>query len=423
MEYNASQLKVINSQEPNIIIIAPAGSGKTSTIVGSVEKYKKDNPTDKITVVTFTKKATAELSNRIRLLDVNISTIHSWSYSKLRILADKYAFKIQLLEDDAIKDILKVLCRKRNQFYLNQFQLFNYVMGNYNIDIDSRIKRIFETIRLDYNRFKRDKNLYDFTDLPLYLYDVMTEYDEIITDIDALFVDEFQDVDPIQLKIFNLVKNTKKKMYIGDPKQSIYIFRGAVEEVFDNLEDFVTYNLDTNYRSYQRIIDFATTCRDFGLIVINDDSIYNITSEIDYLDTIKKSGIKCERGDGGKIYLIPTIGSCQELIPNRESEYRDPNIVLKSLFAEKDTQVLCRSNKQVKKLQSLGINNVSTIHQAKGLEYNNVILVDFPIDCMEELNVSYVAITRAKNKLCIVDFETLLYIIINEEISQNDKLF
>ena len=420
MEYNTSQLNVINSQEPNIIIIAPAGSGKTSTIVGSVEKYKKDNPADKVTVVTFTKKATAELSNRIRLLDVDISTIHSWSYSKLRILADKYAFKIQLLEDDAIKDILKVLCKRRNQFYLNQFQLFNYVMGNYNIDIDSRIKRIFEIIRLDYNKFKREKNLYDFTDLPLYLYDVMTEYGEIITDIDALFVDEFQDVDPIQLKIFNLVKNTKKKMYIGDPKQSIYIFRGAVEEVFDDLEDFVTYNLDTNYRSYQRIIDFATTCRNIGLSRINSEQIYMILEDDIF---ILPSNIKCERGDGGNIYLIPTIGECKELFPDNSEKEKNESIVLKSLFVEKNTQVLCRSNKQVKKLQSLGINNVSTIHQAKGLEYDNVILVDFPIDCMEELNVSYVAITRAKNKICIVDFDTLLYTIINEQISQDDKLF
>ena len=75
MEYNKSQLKVINSKEPRMIVIAPAGSGKTSSIVGAVEKYREDFPEHKIVVVTFTKKATAELIDRIKIANIDISTI------------------------------------------------------------------------------------------------------------------------------------------------------------------------------------------------------------------------------------------------------------------------------------------------------------------------------------------------------------
>jgi ATP-dependent exoDNAse (exonuclease V) beta subunit len=73
----------------------------------------------------------------------------------------------------------------------------------------------------------------------------------------CLFVDEFQDVDPTQLKVFDRVI-ANKKFFIGDPDQAIYIFRGATSEVFKELEDFKDYKLDINYRSYQPILDIAS---------------------------------------------------------------------------------------------------------------------------------------------------------------------
>ena len=94
------------------------------------------------------------------------------------------------------------------------------------------------------------------------------------------------------------------------------------------------------------------------------------------------------------------------------------------LLADKGTQILCRANKQVKKINALGNESVSTIHQAKGLEYDNVILIDFPFNDEEGLNIAYVGMTRAKNILCIADFDVLLYLICNEELTlPTNKLF
>lgn len=248
-QYNHLQQKAIDADEDSVIVEAPAGSGKTSTLVGAIIKYKQTNPTHKIVAITFTRKAAEELKFRIYDPDVEISTIHSWAYRRLVQLATEYGFKVQLLEEDTIKTILKKLSLLRKQNYLNQFQLYNFVMGNYNIDIDEKLKRTFELIRVDYMKFKEKNGLYDFTDLPRYLLDKLTEYGCEIEDIDALYVDEFQDIDPVQLDLFNLVC-AKKKVYIGDSKQSIYSFRGSIEDVLDKLDGFAKYDLKINYRSH-----------------------------------------------------------------------------------------------------------------------------------------------------------------------------
>ena len=83
------------------------------------------------------------------------------------------------------------------------------------MDISENYRRTLNALDRRYISYKRDNNLYDFTDYPLYLYNVLMAYGESINNVDALFVDEFQDVDSIQLELFNLV-NAHKKFYIGD---------------------------------------------------------------------------------------------------------------------------------------------------------------------------------------------------------------
>ena len=126
------------------------------------------------------------------------------------------------------------------------------------MDISDNFRRTLNAIEDRYIAYKREQVLYDFTDYPRYLLDVLTIYKTNIKDIDALFVDEFQDVDLIQEEIFELV-TAKKKFYIGDAWQSIYQFRNADGEVFNKLDDFKLLKLRRNYRSYQEIIDYATT--------------------------------------------------------------------------------------------------------------------------------------------------------------------
>ena len=72
---------------------------------------------------------------------------------------------------------------------------------------------------------------------------------------DAALIDEFQDTDPVQFKIFSKLFGEEKSHWlflIGDPKQSIYRFRGAdLEAYFDFAEksNAMKYSLDTNFRA------------------------------------------------------------------------------------------------------------------------------------------------------------------------------
>ena len=56
-------------------------------------------------------------------------------------------------------------------------------------------------------------------------------------------------------------------------------------------------------------------------------------------------------------------------------------------------------------MQALGFENAMTVHQAKGLEFDNVIVINNDSDDIEEVNINYVALTRARNKMIIADIE------------------
>jgi superfamily I DNA/RNA helicase len=234
----------------------------------------------------------------------------------------------------------------------------------------------------------------------------LEEYDEEIYTIDALFVDEFQDIDDIQFKVFEKVY-ASKKFFIGDFRQAIYGFNGALEDVFDKLaaSNFKTYRLDTNYRSKQSIMDAADSFR--------DSCDYN--QSITQLKALKHSPVYCARGKGGGIYLIDNNQYCLTYSDVFDSE--NAKAIVQRLLEMPNTMVLCRSNKQVRKLQSLGIENCSTVHQAKGLEYDNVILCDIFVNNEEELNVAYVGMTRAKNELCVISFDALVNIMATTNIN------
>ncbi|MFW6312200.1 MAG: UvrD-helicase domain-containing protein [Nanoarchaeota archaeon] len=404
-KFNENQRKAIDSKDPSIVILAPAGSGKTTTLVGAITEYKIQNPDARVAAITFTRKASDDLMGRLIGFDkIRVSTIHSWAYNELdklsKIVREKFpdnTFKVKLLEEDKIKEILKEIIYRRGYKYLNMFQLYSYVMGNYNIEVPIGIKKAFEFVREDYIEYKQMYKLYDFTDLPQYLLDKLNDYDADIEGIDGLFVDEFQDVDDIQLELFNRTLSTKK-FYIGDPQQSIYQFRGATPDVLRKLSGFKTHNLDINYRSYQEIIDYARTVQD---IAMNEPLNFTIQKES------WPSEIVCIKGYGGEVYTLNNSGATYKV-----NEYirLDTNERLKHLL-EFEPMILCRTNKQVREIKKIGYNNVSTVHQAKGLEFDTVILTQFDIhpDEPEEVNVAYVGMTRAENRLMVADFLQLTY--------------
>lgn len=140
--------------------------------------------------------------------------------------------------------------------------------GDLRVDLEKMINLAFNLATDASKKFKdKKKNLgvLDFGDLEektLALLDKLSVQEELKSELDVLFVDEFQDTNPIQLAIFlKLSSLCKKTVWVGDLKQSIYRFRGADPElmkaVLQELGKGKIEVLDSNWRSVPEIINLV----------------------------------------------------------------------------------------------------------------------------------------------------------------------
>ena len=117
--------------------------------------------------------------------------------------------------------------------------LTDYVNGHtgsrpFRHDIERYISTLFRTAEramTEYQRYKQRRGLVDYTDMEVLLNQLL-QNEAVRTvlgeELDLLMVDEFQDTSPMQLALFwQLSKLAKQSVWVGDPKQSIYGFRGA----------------------------------------------------------------------------------------------------------------------------------------------------------------------------------------------------
>ena len=138
--------------------------------------------------------------------------------------------------------------------------------------VEEHINLIFDLAdrwRENYTAYKRKKKLLDYDDMEKYMYELLQMPEvskEIAGSFDYLFVDEFQDCSPIQVKIFDKLSDlVKHSWWVGDFKQAIYGFRGSDTEltkaVVDKIESggdgCCSETLDTSYRSLPDIVDLT----------------------------------------------------------------------------------------------------------------------------------------------------------------------
>lgn len=132
------------------------------------------------------------------------------------------------------------------------------------------VKLLFELVeqfQAKYTNFKQKENILDFNDLEkltLKLLDINIYVSEIKSMFEAVFVDEYQDVNDIQESIILKISKNNNLFMIGDPKQSIYAFRLSRPETFVNkFNSFkekntgIALSFNKNYRSEINILEFA----------------------------------------------------------------------------------------------------------------------------------------------------------------------
>jgi DNA helicase-2/ATP-dependent DNA helicase PcrA len=298
-ELNAAQLQAVMHEEGAALVVAGAGTGKTRTLIYRVARLVEDRvPPESILLLTFTRKAAAEMLRRAsHLLDgrceaVSGGTFHSFAHGYLRrsqaaIAAFGYDPNFSVLDQSDAEDVVNLLRSqflergtpkdKKRRFPRKNtlFSIFSTAV-NRRLPLETVVKNDFpqfaddiaeiNALRERYASYKRWHNLMDYDDLLSVFVELLRQNESLRREAQERFryimVDEYQDTNAIQHEIVvTLASGHENVMAVGDDAQSIYGFRGAdvgnILHFPDAFSSCRIIKLEENYRSAQPILSFS----------------------------------------------------------------------------------------------------------------------------------------------------------------------
>jgi DNA helicase-2/ATP-dependent DNA helicase PcrA len=265
------------------LIIASAGTGKTSTIVARIAYLLKQNvKPEHILLLTFTNKAAAEMLERVEryfpkevVSKIESGTFHAVSYRLLK----RFGKNIVLKQPKDLKILLKTIHARRRFDHIDSgvrpyqasylYDLFSlYQNSTINLSFSDWLKEmgnehgvyfdIYEDIFEEFRNLKRDYGYVDFNDLLILMRNEAVKREEL--KFSEVLVDEYQDTNTLQGSLIDALD--KRSLFcVGDYDQSIYAFNGANIEIIGS---FATrypnaniFTLNKNYRSTSKILSLA----------------------------------------------------------------------------------------------------------------------------------------------------------------------
>jgi superfamily I DNA/RNA helicase len=259
-------------------IYGPPGTGKTTKLINYAKTfYKLGTPLDKIGYFAFTTKAATEAINR--MLDTykhlqrknlkHFRTLHSLAFNRLGMK------KSEVMQDEHYEDIgrnlgIEVTVYSNGQettgFVDSDSEYFNLINAarikecsleeEYNTDMYSPDldKRLLNILSDELNNYKDAFKLKDFTDM-IEKFNVA----ELCPKYDIVFIDEAQDLSPVQWKMVDIIReNSKYVILAGDDDQAIYGWAGADVKKFQeepSKKDIILPQSHRVPRSVQAIAD------------------------------------------------------------------------------------------------------------------------------------------------------------------------
>lgn len=281
---NPEQQEAVSHSEGPLLILAGAGSGKTTVLVSRTGRliHERLTSAERVCVLTFTNKAAQELKHRVAAKlgdsadEITAGTFHGFG---LRFLKEHWQEaglpqRFGVIDAGDSQGILKDLMREHHAYEkarLNLDVLANKILHIRQFGKDSPLDRSIESAAAEvlapkYMQRMRALGVVDFEELLLRPLRMMKESEalrkKIQTRYDFVMVDEFQDTNHTQMRLIDDMCAIHRNIaVVGDDDQSIYGWRGAeIQNILGfpkRFHDCKVIRLERNYRSTGKILDLA----------------------------------------------------------------------------------------------------------------------------------------------------------------------
>ena len=435
IELDNTQMEAIISKKKSVLVIAGAGSGKTLTIQGKVKYLIEENniKEDEILCISFTNETVNNLKEKLLKLgyDIEVLTFHKLG---LKFLKNKYKISeestLSYIIDEYFKSYIQ-FDKKKNRLFRNIFFTDVDINKLFETKVYKNLKnKIYTFIKLAKCNNMNEKDIYSFYKKAFFheklilkfildifhlyrlelkstnsidLYDIIIKGTEEVKNYKLkykhIIIDEFQDSSLIRLNLIKeIIKYTNASLFVvGDDFQSIYRFSGSNLNIFINFKDYFK-DVKYYYLKYT----------------------YRNSNELIYISTH---------------FIMKNKKQLKKNIVSNKNTYKPIKILINysledafKLTGKENVLILGRNNKDIK---NIDYEYKLTIHKSKGLEEENVILVNSDnipskikeekifrfiqkdkeyIPYEEERRIFYVALTRTKNNIYILVNKPSLFI-------------
>lgn len=278
---NDEQIEAVFHTDSPLMVVAGPGSGKTRVITCKVAYLirQKRIPPERILAITFTKKATNEMQNRVYnftgIQSRWISTFHSLCYKIVSVHRKECGLfdgDFTVYDEDASMELFKKACQLAGVDPdkiedLKQAISYHKQFGNVNPDVfmDEQDKKAFHL----YEKMLLEASAVDYDNLQVFAWRILKNpaiREKWMNTFDYLLIDEFQDTSLIQYEIAKSLLKNGNITVVGDPQQGIYSFRGAnIENVIKFAEEYSPsiIKLPLNYRSCTSVVNVANAVSSF----------------------------------------------------------------------------------------------------------------------------------------------------------------
>lgn len=469
-KFTKEQKKAIVDTSNKQLCIAGAGSGKTSVLTHKIvflTKFLGIKPED-ILAITFTRKAKQEMKERLLTLipgkKITVETFNSYAEKELLRKGNKIYVKNKRMatHKEFVTIVLQAISnigfnldtfldhyflprekrgKEQRELFFSFLYDFRAILDNYIstqgeqsyfnkkiIDLKLSEKTTAENIlkicSIVHQELEK-QGLRTYSDQLVDLIELYARYPEEKRSFEWILVDEYQDVNEAQIALLDLIK-PKNLFVVGDPRQSIYAWRGAnPQKIYEYINDDTTIiELTTNFRSSKTVVELSNE------VIANTNrgknSYHPMIAAKDLQGLV--SVMKFASEDTESIAVISQI---KELACDKDeifvlSRTNKGLERLKELCEREGIKYLLRTDEK----KDLSTNpdkdqiTLSTVHAIKGLEAEIVFVLganmnNYPckakdhrfVDVLagkeeydtyeEERRIFYVACTRAKKELRI----------------------